>query len=138
MIASGGNRDGTVKIWNVGTGTEPAALTGHDGEMFSLCFNPSGTRLASAGRDGVIRLWDTESHELVTELTGHSSYVHAIAFSPDGTHLLSASGDTTSRIWDSLPRSAMRRTASLRYAFTGKRNSLRERAIVREGQRAYR
>lgn len=80
-------------------------MTGHDGEVFSRCFNPSGERLASAGRDGVIRRRQTESHELVTELTGHSSYVHAIAFSPGGTPLLSGSGDTRSRVWDSLPLS---------------------------------
>ena len=90
--------DGTVRLWDVETGTS-RALTGHTDWVRAVVFSPDGTRLASASDDGTVRLWDVETGAS-RALTGHTDWVRAVVFSPDGTRLASASDDGTVRLWD--------------------------------------
>jgi hypothetical protein len=47
-----GSTDGTVKLWEVGTGRELATLTGHARVVRSVAFAPDGKTLASGSTDG--------------------------------------------------------------------------------------
>jgi WD40 repeat protein len=71
--------DATVRLWNLDTGDQLAALTGHD---------------------GTVRLWNLDTGDQLAALTGHDGTVTAVAFSPDGQQLASAGDDHTVRVWD--------------------------------------
>ena len=66
----------------------------------SVCFNQSGTILASGSRDTTIRLWDIKNKKEITTLEGHDQSVQSVAFNSDGTILASGSSDLTIKIWN--------------------------------------
>jgi WD40 repeat protein len=90
-----------ILILDARTGDIANRLEGHAGEVFSLAWNPDGTRLASGGRDRVIRIWDPRTGARLLDLRGHTDYVKDLDWSPDGKTLASASGDNTARLWRS-------------------------------------
>jgi WD40 repeat protein len=82
----------TVKLWDVDTGRELRALTGHADHVNALAFSPDGALLASASGDGTVKLWEWTSGRELRTLAGHDRAVNGLAFSPDGRTLVSASG----------------------------------------------
>lgn len=102
-----GNEAGRIDLYDCRDGFAAARLAGsmqsRGGQLHSLAFDPSASRLAAGTDQGVIDLWDVATCTQVAELTGHDGYVHAVRFTPDGSQLVSASGDATVRIWDTVP-----------------------------------
>jgi WD40 repeat protein/serine/threonine protein kinase len=103
LVASG-SRDGTVKLWDRGTGREHSTLQVARSDVNDVTFSPDGATLASASSDGKVKLWDAATGKVVATLAGHTSYVFAVAFSPDGKWLASGSHDKTVRLWDTKTR----------------------------------
>jgi RNA polymerase sigma factor (sigma-70 family) len=101
MLASG-SADGTVWVWDAGTGRELCALRGHGREVTSLVFSPDGKVLASGSRDHTIRTWDPASGKPLHPREGQDGPVNNLAVSPDGRLVATAGGDRTIRLW-SLP-----------------------------------
>ena len=52
--------DNVAGMWNLGTGRFTPFI-GHQGEVNTISFNPSGNRAVTAGDDRTIRLWDTDT-----------------------------------------------------------------------------
>jgi WD40 repeat protein/transcriptional regulator with XRE-family HTH domain len=102
-------------------------LTGHQGPVNAVAFNPSGTLLATASSDSTVRLWRVFDREPVATLTGHHGKVVTVAFSPDGRTLASAGSDGTVRLWDV----ATRRTVAL---LDGHLDSVRAVAFSPDGR----
>ena len=105
MLASGGNREGAVRLWDVAAQTTVATLEGHEERVTSASFSPGGALLATAGGwydKSTIKLWDVATRKLVGTLKGHTDWAASLAFSPDGAILASAGGwgDATVRLWD--------------------------------------
>lgn len=100
ILASAGEADGTVQLWEVETGRVLRALESHTGGVASVAFSPDGTLLASGSLDGTIRLWDVETGETLRVLQGHGDGVLSVAFSPDGALLASGSLDNTLWLWE--------------------------------------
>jgi hypothetical protein len=53
--------DGTVRVWDAGSGVEQQVLTGHNGRVLSVGWSPDGSRIVSASDDGTVRVWDAGS-----------------------------------------------------------------------------
>ena len=101
ILASSGEWDSRIRLWNVISGKEKTILTGHTSwAVMSVAFSPDGRTLASGGNDKTVRLWDTISEEQISVFTGHAGDVMSVAFSPDGSTLASASKDKTVYLWD--------------------------------------
>ena len=102
-LASGGG-DRTIRLWDVETGQERAALEGHTGRIESVAFSPGGGILASGGWDGTIRLWDAATGEPRARMEepgryGLTGWVWSLAFDPDG-EILASGHDHGVRVWD--------------------------------------
>src|SRR5579884_129638 len=63
LVAGGGAWEGeagedSIKLWDVPTSKERAALKGRPGTVNSVSFSPDGKTLAAGCWDAMIRLWD--------------------------------------------------------------------------------
>jgi WD40 repeat protein len=112
QLATGGNLDKTVRVWNARTGQLIRDLTDQAGGVEALAYSPDGHYLA-AGRGFVnsikdkiaINIWDAKTGRLVhnirapfTTVKGSSNSVVSLAYSPDGQFLAFANGDEKNSI----------------------------------------
>jgi WD40 repeat protein/predicted Ser/Thr protein kinase len=91
---------GAVKIWDVTHREVKRSLRVNEARIYSLSWQPSGTRLAIAGANGVVRIWDLAAETKPLDLDGHKKDVYSVAWSPNGRRIASGSADKTIRIWD--------------------------------------
>lgn len=104
LIASAG-WDKTIRLWDIATGKELRACTGHDAEIECLAFSPDGKLLASGAWDQTVRLWDVATGKEVRQVGEHPDGVLALAFAPDGKTLATGNQDRmakqgTLHIWE--------------------------------------
>jgi len=91
--------DGTVRVWDVVTGRLLAVLTGHDGDVSSVCSTPDGRYAISAASDGYVIVWDLAGMVLLRKLKSPKAET-AVAALPNGNRFISGSVDGRIRIWD--------------------------------------
>ncbi|MBC6418832.1 MAG: hypothetical protein GDA44_08615, partial [Prochloron sp. SP5CPC1] len=77
-IVSGGG-DGTIKVWDLGTGTLKRTLTGHSDSVSSVAISPDNSTIVSGSYYGTIKVWDLRTGQLKRTLTGHSDSVSSVA-----------------------------------------------------------
>ena len=94
------SRDNTVRLWDVATGRELRAMTGHSDQVDSLAFSPDGKLLASGSWDKTVKLWEVETGREARALAGHTRVVASVAFSPDGKFLANGSWDKNIKLWE--------------------------------------
>jgi WD40 repeat protein/serine/threonine protein kinase len=90
--------NGTVKIWDVATGTS-STLEHGDECVGAVVFSPGGRWIASRGNESV-KIWDTATGGLLRTLPGADDEAQSMALSPDGRCLAVGNGDRTIRLWD--------------------------------------
>jgi hypothetical protein len=95
-----GSWDGTVKVWDAGTGREIRSLKGHAGGAWSVAFSADGKRIASGSADRSVKVWDADTGQEIRSLEGHADGVQCVAFSADGKRIVSGSWDRTVKVWD--------------------------------------
>jgi WD40 repeat protein len=57
-LASLGDDDGLLKIWDLESGQELLSLAAHEGGGDGLTVSPDGDRIATSGWEGSVRIWD--------------------------------------------------------------------------------
>ena len=91
--------DGSIKIWETGSGREVQTLTGHGGAITNLAFMPDNHRIVSGSNDRTIKLWDIHSGSLIRSFQGHKGDIRSIAVSKDGSLMASAEAAAV-KVWD--------------------------------------
>jgi WD40 repeat protein/serine/threonine protein kinase/tetratricopeptide (TPR) repeat protein len=94
-----GYTDASVRVWDVATGKERAALLGHKRRVWRVAISPDGQTLASGSLDNTVRLWDLANSALLATLTVGDS-VRSVAFSPDGKTLAVGTESGALEFWD--------------------------------------
>jgi WD40 repeat protein len=102
-LISSGNE--SVRLWDVASGKEKAALTRGRSSAKAVAVSPDGKLLASGNWDTTVRLWDSASGRELATLTGHTGPLLTVAFSPDGSLLASGGRDAKwkkaeVKLWD--------------------------------------
>ena len=95
-----GSADGTVRLWDVETGTNTATFD-FNSIVHSVTFSRDGSILAAALEDASIRIYDLETGRELGSLVGHVFPASSLAFSLDGTLLASVGGRYKPvQVWD--------------------------------------
>ncbi|CAM5515687.1 hypothetical protein GCM10010329_65300 [Streptomyces spiroverticillatus] len=68
--AVSGSDDGTIRLWDVESGTCTGVLKGHQSQVDSVCLSPDGRRLLSGDWSGVVRLWRLDTGDCLLALPG--------------------------------------------------------------------
>ncbi|MBL7551551.1 DUF4062 domain-containing protein [Frankia sp. AgB1.9] len=92
--------DGTVRLWEAGTGAARATLAGHGAAVRACAIAPSGRWLVSGSEDGTARIWAATGGPARLELRGHVGSVRGIAVAPTGDWLATCGDDGTVRRWN--------------------------------------
>lgn len=83
----------TVRVWDVKTGKELLALTGHTNFISSVTVSPDGKSVLSASFDGTVRLWDLATGRELKKLTPNRRGVDHAVFTPDGKRIVTCDWD---------------------------------------------
>jgi len=95
-----GTLDGDIIILNAITGSQIAALSGHEGQVCSVTYSPDGVSLVSGSGDKTVKLWDVQTGGIVKTFYGHTDHVSSVSVSADCARIASGSRDKTIRLWD--------------------------------------
>jgi WD40 repeat protein/tRNA A-37 threonylcarbamoyl transferase component Bud32 len=80
-------KDGTVRLWDAGTGKELMLLHGHKSAVTFVVYSPDGKRLATAGDDQTVRVWDVKTGLQLLLVSDDAVGIHTLAFNADGSTL---------------------------------------------------
>ena len=132
LIATGSN-DKTIKLMNISdlytinsnnkklineSETQEIQITGNQGTVRSLCFEPGNDNVLLSANSGenVIKIWDTFKGVNIGCLEGHNSDVNSVKWSND-SHLFASCGlDKTVRFWDIKEHKNINILSAIQYA----------------------
>ena len=102
VSASNGKEGGTIRLWNVGTGTLLLQLHQGKEKLDQVAFSPNGKTIASIGVSKRVYLWDAQTGKLTRSWTGKDPEckVSALAFTPDSNTLVIAGSTGKICFWN--------------------------------------
>lgn len=95
-----GSRNGSIYIFNSGTGKLIKSEKVHDKSVWTAVFSPDGTKILTASFDNTAKIIDAESLKVLHTLSGHKANLRESAFSHDGKKVATSSRDQHLMIWD--------------------------------------
>ena len=98
-LSTGG--DNSLRLWDVASGIQIAALKGNAAGVLALAFSSDGTRALSAGEDKTIRLWDLTQGTQLRDFSGLKEKPKWVAFSKNDQQVLAGSSDLSIYTWNS-------------------------------------
>jgi tRNA A-37 threonylcarbamoyl transferase component Bud32 len=90
--------DGTIKLWDVESGTVKATLNAHVGIAWTAAFSADG-RLLLTGGDDSARIWDMATNKAVKTLPS-SAGVRAALFDREAKRIFTGGRKGNIRVWD--------------------------------------
>lgn len=100
ILASGAD-DGSVSLWDLGSGSLILRLRAHRDVVWDVAFawEPRGLLLATASEDATLKLWRVPDGDLLVSHAESADAVNSVAFSPDGRLLAAGGDDSLVRLW---------------------------------------
>jgi WD40 repeat protein/GTPase SAR1 family protein len=95
-----GSEDGSLKVWDIESGTCLATYRGHLDYVCSVAVSQNNERALSGSGDHTLKLWNLISGECITTFENHTADVLSVAMTPDGKRAISSSNDGTIKIWN--------------------------------------
>lgn len=95
-----GGEDGTVRVYELGGGSEIRAIQAHRGWAYGVALSRDGSIAASAGFDGAARLWNVATGTLEREFISNADTLWSVALSPDGKRIAAGTAESTVILWD--------------------------------------
>jgi guanine nucleotide-binding protein subunit beta-2-like 1 protein len=103
QFALSGSWDGTLRLWDLNTGTTTRRFIGHTKDVLSVAFSADNRQIVSGSRDKSINLWNTMGvcKSSITD-DGHKEWVSCVRFSPNlNTPLIVSAGwDKIVKVWN--------------------------------------
>lgn len=92
--------DSHAKVWDLKTGEEERAFTGHGWDVKCCDWHPTKGLVATGSKDSQIKLWDPRASEAITTIYCHNNTVTKVKWSPHGQFLASGSKDQLIMLMD--------------------------------------
>jgi WD40 repeat protein len=78
---------------------EHQRLSGHQGSVTGLSWQPQGQLLATAATDRRVRLWNLKTYQQTAIFSAHSSSLNSVSFSPNGQIIAAADQNGVVKLW---------------------------------------
>lgn len=99
-----GSWDGTLRLWDLNTGTTTRRFVEHTKDVLSVAFSVDNRQIVSGSRDRSIKLWNTlgECKYTIKEQDSHQGWVSCVRFSPMNAQPIIVSGgwDKVVKVWN--------------------------------------
>jgi len=102
QFALSGAWDGSLRLWDINSGTTTRRFHGHTKDVLSVAFSADNRQIVSGSRDKTIKLWNTLGEcKYTIEENGHTEWVSCVRFSPNTQNpiIVSAGWDKLVKVW---------------------------------------
>ncbi|MCB9831608.1 MAG: serine/threonine protein kinase [Planctomycetes bacterium] len=99
LLATAG-QDRSLRIFDLESGQQLAALVGHEREVRCLRFGADPDLLVSEDAGGGLRVWNWREATTLGQLLGHQLFVYPVIVTPGGATIISGGWDRQIRFWD--------------------------------------